>query len=96
MKPLPQLTPDCLIRFIYSGEFDYATLHEDQSYTVHCRQQDLDRWKAGSPIKPLIYCDNQKLQTSVRLLKERLRAGTPVIQGVWRKGRFEPRKLVTS
>lgn len=96
MKPIPQLTPDCLIRFTYNGEFDYATLHQDHSYTLHCRQRDLDEWKSGAKIKPLLCCDNQALQESSRRIKERLRDGTPVIQGVWKKNRFEPRKLVTS
>lgn len=96
MKPLPQLTPDCLIRYRYSGEWEYAVLHDDKSRTIVCAQRHLDDWRNGTPIPPLLAFRDETYKRNAMLRNENLRdKKTKVIQGVWKNDRFEPRKLVT-
>ena len=90
-----KLTDGCLVRHTYRGEWEYCTWREGHGFTVHCRQHDVDKWKAGSPVLPLLYCDDQVLQRDSRLIKESLRDGVEVIQCiVTRAGVWEPRKVV--
>lgn len=73
-----KLTEGCLVRHIYQGEWEYCTWHKGHGFTVHCRQHDVDEWKAGAPVLPLIYCNDKALQRDSRRLKESLRDGDPV------------------
>lgn len=90
------IKPGDFIRYIYNGTWEYCRWNGDGTRNVICAQKHLDEWKSGKPIKPLILCKDEKLQSEVLKQKERLRDGTSVIQGVWKNQEFEPRKIVTS
>lgn len=89
-----QLKPGDLIRTRYKGEWEYSQLIDaaEGKRILLCGQADIEAWKQGTPIPPLMFCNDQRIQDENRKIKEALRDGTTVIECVWKGERLEPRR----